>query len=124
MLSAIYIIVSGFGESYMPAVLFAIAPIAIAQVNLVTKLAATKVLVPLLAKYIRHRSESQYTATVLLGTFAVETMQTAFLITASFAVATYSSRPCVIAHARSRTLRSRAAHSRSASLPFLPIQVF
>ena len=47
----------------------------ISQINLVTKLIATKALVPALATYIRHRSESAYTAAVLVCTFAVETMQ-------------------------------------------------
>ena len=153
-LSAVYILVSGFGEKMKTnddvkaffsvfsddfnAFLFSIAPITISQANLITKLLATKALVPALAKYIRHRSESQcvrcfdvaalsprpvrasgavaplaltrsvsapvistlsffpaarYTASVLVCTFAVETMQTAFLIAAAFVLATMSSRP-------------------------------
>ena len=109
LLSAAYIVVSGFGDkmkennfirrtfsSFSPTFnqfLFNIAPLAISQLNLVTKLIGTKALVPALSNYIRHRSESAFTATVLVCTFAVETMQTAFLITASFVLATMSSRP-------------------------------
>ena len=98
VLSGLYILVSGFSVQVeqvinVPTWMITIAPLTISQINLITKLSATKVLVPMLAKYIRYRSESQYTAAVLVCTFLIETMQTAFLIVASFTLATMTSRP-------------------------------
>ena len=67
---------------------------AISILNTLLKLTATKVLIPLLAKHCsKSRTNAEVDVFLLVGTFAVESMQTLLFIVTSFTIAHQEAAP-------------------------------
>ena len=115
----------GNDDPFVHYILVNLIPIVISNMKLVMKLAATKLLLPaVLLPFTRPRTTDVYESTLIIGTFAVETMETVLLIVTSFIIASTSTKALLGAqNCNIRTVANVTTNSLCMPVPETDVEV-